>query len=58
MKISIITSSPNKDGLMAACGRSAVQGAEDMGAQVVYIDLNAVNVGKQGLRKRVGNLPQ
>lgn len=46
MKITIFTSSPNKDGLTAACGKAAEQGAIEGGAEVVCIDLNAVAVGR------------
>ncbi len=46
MKITIFTSSPNKDGLTAACGEAARQGAMEAGADVFHVDLNAVNVGK------------
>lgn len=45
MKIMVITSSPNKDGLTAACGNSARLGAEEAGADVVRISLNELKVG-------------
>ena len=40
MKVMIFTSSPNTDGLTAACGNAAKTGAEEAGAQVVVINLN------------------
>lgn len=46
MKITIFTGSPNKDGLTAACGKSAEQGAAEAGIEVVFIDLNTYKVGK------------
>lgn len=45
MKITVFTSSPNKDGLTAACGNGAIAGAKEGGAQVQHIDLNAYDVG-------------
>jgi len=39
-KVAVITSSPNKDGLTAACGNHARRGAEEAGAEVDEIDLN------------------
>lgn len=45
MKIMAITSSPNKDGLTAACGEAARLGATEAGAEVVMVDLNSMNVG-------------
>jgi hypothetical protein len=41
----IITSSPNKDGLTAACGSAAEIGAREAGAEVVRINLNELNIG-------------
>lgn len=46
MKITIITSSPNKDGLTAACGRAAAAGAAEGGAEAVCIHLNALDIGR------------
>lgn len=45
MKVMIITSSPNKDGLTAACGQAAKSGAEEAGAEVVMVNLNDMNIG-------------
>ncbi len=44
MKITVFTSSPNKDGLTAACGAAAKEGAAAMGAEILHIDLNAFNI--------------
>ena len=46
MKVTIFTSSPNQDGLTAACGREAEHSAIKTGAEVLYIDLNDMDVGK------------
>src|SRR5690242_2708680 len=46
MKIMIITSSPNTDGLTAACGSAAKHGIESAGAQAVMIRLNDLNISK------------
>lgn len=46
MKVMVITSSPNKDGLTAACGDAAKLGAEEAGAEVVMVDLNSMKVGQ------------
>jgi len=40
MKVMIFTSSPNTNGLTAACGEAAKAGAEEAGAQVVMANLN------------------
>ncbi|HBN85114.1 MAG TPA: flavodoxin family protein [Clostridiales bacterium] len=40
MKVLIITASPNKDGLTAACGNAAKASAEQAGAETVLICLN------------------
>lgn len=40
MKVMIITSSPNTDGLTAACGIAAKMGTEESGAQVLMVNLN------------------
>ena len=45
MKITIITGSPNQDGLTASCGKSAEKAAMDCGAEVLQINLNSVKVG-------------
>lgn len=45
MKIMIFTSSPNIDGLTAACGKAAGVGAEGVGAETVMVDLNRLNIG-------------
>jgi multimeric flavodoxin WrbA len=45
MKIMIITSSPNKEGLTAACGNAAETGAREAGAEVVRVSLNERNIG-------------
>jgi multimeric flavodoxin WrbA len=45
MKIMIITSSPNKDGLTAACGEQARQGCMDSGAEAIVTRLNDLNIG-------------
>lgn len=44
MKIIIITSSPNHDGLTAACGEQAKIGVEMNAANASIIDLNALNI--------------
>ncbi|BBB89553.1 MAG TPA: flavodoxin family protein [Methylomusa anaerophila] len=46
MRILIITSSPNEEGLTASCGEIAKQGAESEGAEVNIVSLNGLNVGK------------
>lgn len=40
MNVMILTSSPNIDGLTAACGNAAKAGAEETGAKVVLVNLN------------------
>jgi multimeric flavodoxin WrbA len=45
-RIAVITSSPNKDGLTAACGKAAQKGSVDTGATVDLIDLNSYDVGR------------
>jgi multimeric flavodoxin WrbA len=45
MNIMIISSSPNKDGLTAACAKAAGLGAETAGAAVTMVDLNKLNIG-------------
>lgn len=44
MKVMIFTSSPNTDGLTAACGDAAKTGAEEAGAQVVMVNLNKLDI--------------
>ena len=44
MDIMIFTSSPNTNGLTAACGKKAKTGAEKAGANVQLINLNAKNI--------------
>jgi multimeric flavodoxin WrbA len=44
MKIIILTSSPNHDGLTAACGEQAKIGAETNAANASIIDLNSLNI--------------
>jgi multimeric flavodoxin WrbA len=46
MKVMIITSSPNKDGLTAACGDAARLGAEEAGVEVVMANLNNMSIGQ------------
>ena len=45
MKVMIFTSSPNIDGLTAACGNAAKTGAEEAGAQVSMVNLNRLKIG-------------
>ena len=45
MKIMIITSSPNREGLTTTCGNAAENGALEAGAVVERISLNEINVG-------------
>ena len=45
MKIMVMTGSPNKDGLTAACGEEARQGAAGTGAEVYLVNLNDLAVG-------------
>jgi multimeric flavodoxin WrbA len=45
MKIMIFTSSPNKDGLTAACGEAAKTGAAEAGVESVIVDLNSLRIG-------------
>jgi multimeric flavodoxin WrbA len=46
MKVMIITSSPNIDGLTAACGQAAKEGVETAGAEAVMVRLNDLDIGK------------
>lgn len=45
-RIAVMTSSPNKDGLTAACGRAVQEGSTSAGAIVDLIDLNSYNIGR------------
>jgi multimeric flavodoxin WrbA len=45
MNVMIFTSSPNIDGLTAACGNAAKKGAEEAGAHVVMVNLNQLKIG-------------
>jgi multimeric flavodoxin WrbA len=45
MNVIVISSSPNTDGLTAACAGAAVKGAQEAGAAVEEIRLNDLNVG-------------
>lgn len=46
MKILIISSSPNKDGLTAACAAAAAHGVQSAGNDVTQISLNDLQIGK------------
>jgi len=46
VKVLIVTSSPNKDGLTAACGEQARLGAVESGVEASVVSLNELNVGK------------
>ena len=46
MNVMIFTSSPNDEGLTAACGNAAKTGAEQAGAQVVMVNLNRLQIGQ------------
>lgn len=45
MKVLVIQSSPNRDGLTAACAAAAVEGARGAGAEVEDVRLNDLHVG-------------
>lgn len=45
MKLMVITGSPNKNGLTAACGEQALLGAKASGAEVTMVCLNDLNIG-------------
>lgn len=45
MKIMILSSSPNVDGLTAACAKGARFAAEAAGAETALVDLNRLNIG-------------
>lgn len=44
MKVLIVQSSPNRDGLTAACAAAAAEGARRAGAEVVDVRLNDLNI--------------
>jgi len=44
MKVLIVTSTPNKEGLTAACGEAARQGVVDGGSRARLINLNDYNI--------------
>lgn len=46
MNVMIFTSSPNTDGLTAACGSAAQTGAEKASAHVVMVNLNKYRIGR------------
>ena len=46
MKIMIISSSPNTDGLTAACVHAAQLGVEKEGFETIQIRLNDLNIGR------------
>ena len=46
MKIMVITSSPNKEGLTASCGESAKRGIEKGSGEAVMVRLNDLNILK------------
>lgn len=46
MKVIVFTGSPNRDGLTAACGQAAMEGAREGGAEVTLIDLNRLSYDK------------
>lgn len=46
MKVAVLTSSPNTDGLTAACANAALEGLQVGGAQVELININKLNVGR------------
>lgn len=45
MNVMILTSSPNIDGLTAACANAAKSGAEETGARAVMVNLNQLQIG-------------
>ncbi|AFM40924.1 multimeric flavodoxin WrbA [Desulfosporosinus acidiphilus SJ4] len=46
MNVVIFTCSPNLDGLTAACGKAAQEGALEVGANVKIINLNQQKIGR------------
>ena len=45
MNVMVISSSPNKDGLTAACAAAALQGMQQAGVQAEHVWLNEMEVG-------------
>ena len=45
MKVLILTSSPNKDGLTATCGKFAYDGVVEGGAEGDIININSLDIG-------------
>jgi multimeric flavodoxin WrbA len=45
MKLMVLSSSPNKDGLTAACARAAVESAVGAGAEAYEVRLNDAGIG-------------
>jgi multimeric flavodoxin WrbA len=45
MQVLVLSSSPNRDGLTAACAQAAVEGARSVGAQAEEVRLNDLSVG-------------
>ena len=45
MKIIIISSSPNKDGLTAACADAAIEGIVEAGGEAEMVSLNKLKIG-------------
>lgn len=46
MNVMIFTSSPNEEGLTAACGQAAKAGVEAAGAEAVVVNLNQLKIGQ------------
>lgn len=46
MKVMIFTSSPNIEGLTAACGNAAKEGAQKAGSEATLVNLNRLRIGK------------
>jgi multimeric flavodoxin WrbA len=46
MKVIVISSSPNSDGLTAKCVEQALKGAKEAGAEVDHVLLNSLDIGK------------
>jgi len=51
MKVLIITSSPNADGLTAACGEAARQGVVDGSSPARVVDLNELQIARCAVHK-------
>lgn len=45
MNVLVMTSSPNVEGLTAACGNASKTGAERAGAQVAMVNINLLDIG-------------